>query len=648
MDNEKNKVEYNNTLDFITNEYHDYNEYNKLNIQDGKYKEFTSFKEYNDNKSSLRAKRMSRTFMKLLSSAMVITLAVIVGTEFIFSPKSKISEVFIEGYDNNLFISVLFSEYDSDDNLELVIKNDFTNRVYKIEPFEEGNEEEKQYIYFLDVNDLKSLTSYNISVVSGANILYSQKYVIEESNEVVTRVNMLDAMYEDDLIFVNIEFSDFSSEDYVLLQLQRDDLVLESIGISEVVQDGMYYYDNSFSVVDNGNYYINLYINNNLEVSKLVKVENIITSVAELGYEYGDLTFNYYFDFNTYSDDEDIMVALYQDDILIGSSIVSDINNEGNYYTASGEIENIIDGIYIVKVTANGEEIYSKELIIGYIYDTVIEEVSVNNENNNCYLDISFSGYSEEELIEIEIYKDDKFISKYTVDEIIQDGLYIFSNEFEIDEYGIYDFRILINGGMVYEDSFSLVYNVASSIVSNVQIISFVKNILVIVDMGEYDESEDLSIYLTSNHGYDKSLDLEIHESPTGLVYSTVYDNGGYSNSNFSYIVYANGTAEVSSGTIVYQSTPYIPVSTKHMYDHDDNPPYILLSVDENEYNWSYLIFNKNGNEYPVLVDASDYFEGTLLYVSLDGYENGDYCFILFENDGTATEPQIWSNFTIE
>ena len=184
MDNEKNKIESNNDLQSIYNEYRDYNEYNKLNIQNNDYNEFTSFKEINDNKSSLRARKLSGLFTKLLSSALVITMAVVMGTSFIFGPKSKISEVFIEGYDTNLFISIMFSEYYEDDDLELVIKNEFTDRVYKIEAFEEGPEEEKQYMYFADVDGLKENVSYHISIESGFNTLYKNDYVIEAKDDI--------------------------------------------------------------------------------------------------------------------------------------------------------------------------------------------------------------------------------------------------------------------------------------------------------------------------------------------------------------------------------------------------------------------------------------------------------------------------------
>ncbi|MBO7536494.1 MAG: hypothetical protein J6T34_05100, partial [Bacilli bacterium] len=133
MDNEKNKIESSNSLKAITNEYHDYNEYNSANYSNREFQEFTSFKEFNDNKSSLKARKLSGIFTKILSSALVITMAVVMGTSFIFEPKSKINDVFIEDYENMLFISIIFSEYYEEDNLELVIKNEFTDRVYKIE-----------------------------------------------------------------------------------------------------------------------------------------------------------------------------------------------------------------------------------------------------------------------------------------------------------------------------------------------------------------------------------------------------------------------------------------------------------------------------------------------------------------------------------
>ena len=652
LDNEKNKIEYNNTLNSITNEYHDYNEYNKLNIQDGNYKEFTSFKEINDNKSNLKARKLSGLFTKLLSSALVITMAVVMGTNFIFGPKSKINDVFIESYEDMLFISIIFSEYYEEDNLELVIKNEFTDRVYKIEAFEEGPEEEKQYMYFMDVEGLKENVSYNISVVSGFNTLYKNDYVIEAKDDTpLTIANRIDANYADGLIYVSVEFSKFNSDDYVLLQLEKEGEIIETIPIDQVMQNEYsYIYDNSFSVNSDGEYNVCLYINNNLDLINKVDVQMpTYTTVSYFGYEYGDLTLYYYIDFDNYVDNEIISLNLYLDGILVNSIELDNIIQEEEYYRCSGEIYELTDGKYDVIICANNHPIYQEEIVLGYIWDTVLYELDVNNENKDVYVNLAFSEFSENEIVKLVVYKDDNVFLEETITNPQFDDMYYYELNYQISEYEYYRYELLIDNYSVYYDEKNIVYNVASSSISNVQIISFIHNLLAIVDIGEYDESEALSINLTSDKGYNKSFDLEMHESATGQKYSILYDNGGEYQSNYSYIVYANGTAMVSSGIITYQSATYVPVSVEHMYHKDQYPePYISLNVEENEYSWSYLLLNKNGNEYPVFIDANEMFEGTRLFVSLEELEDGECCFILFENDGTNLEPQIWSNFTLE
>ena len=228
--------------------------------------------------------------------------------------------------------------------------------------------------------------------------------------------------------------------------------------------------------------------------------------------------------------------------------------------------------------------------------------------------------------------------------------MYYYEFDYQISEYGYYRYELLIDNYSVYYDEKNIVYNVASSSISNVQIISFIHNLLAIVDIGEYDANEALSIYLTSDKGYDKSFALDLHELATGAgYYAVIYDNGGSSSSNYSYTVYANNTAIITSDTIIYQNAKNSNVILEHPYDNDMYPePYISLNVYDEDYSWSYLLFNKNGNIYPAIIDATDMFEGTRLYVSLEGLEDGECCFILLENDGTNIEPQLWSNFTLE
>ena len=274
MDNEKNRIEYSNDIKTITNEYHDYDEYNQFNIQKDNYKEIASYKEYNSNKTTFKAQKISSGFVRLLSSAMIITFAVVMGTNFIFGPKSVIEDVYVDNYDNSLYVSILFSEYASDDDLELVVKNDFTKRVYEIEALEEGNEQDKHYMYFEEVLDLSPNSTYTVSIESGATVLYSERYTIPIKEDIKhTSVLNLNASYSDELIFVNIDFSYFNSDDYVLLQLEKDDEIYESIVIDEAMQnENGYYYDNSFSVIDEGNYLVKVYINDYLEAGEEIVV----------------------------------------------------------------------------------------------------------------------------------------------------------------------------------------------------------------------------------------------------------------------------------------------------------------------------------------------------------------------------------------
>ena len=67
MNREINDIKVDNSLNNITNEYHSYNEYNFNKTQDNNYKETTSFKEVNDNRSITKSKTKSASFVTKLA-----------------------------------------------------------------------------------------------------------------------------------------------------------------------------------------------------------------------------------------------------------------------------------------------------------------------------------------------------------------------------------------------------------------------------------------------------------------------------------------------------------------------------------------------------------------------------------------------------
>ncbi|MBO7086179.1 MAG: hypothetical protein J6W25_03585 [Bacilli bacterium] len=553
MDNEKNKIESSNSLKAITNEYHDYNEYNSANYSNREFQEMTSFKEFNDNKSSLKARKYSSIGTKLLSSAMVITLAVVVGTSFIFGPQSVISEVFIEGYENNLFINILFTDYYEEDNLKLVVSNDFTDRVYDIVPYEEGYEEETWYMYSQEVLDLRTDASYNISIISGANILYKESYTITES-PITTSIIEADVGYEEQLIYFDLTFDKFSNNDYVLVELVKDEVILESIPVSGLQPDGdLYYFSNSFSVTENGDYYVNVYINDDLEVSRWVNVLEVDTSVTEFNHEYGDLTFYYYLSFDNYSEDEEITFGLYQNDELVYIGIVSDIAMvEENYYTASGEVNDIQVGKYIARVFAEGKCIYEEEVGIGYYVTSI----------------------------------------------------------------------------------------------SSVELYFITSNIMAIINIDEYDENEELTIHIFSDDVVNNTYDLEVYEYD-GSLYSMIINKDGVDSVyTYYYEVCANGEP-IIEGSVSRNVLSSLNVSEQYFSDGTESAPSITEYIANSDYIINAIIVDKNNMTYLKIENLSEKMENNLFTYSFEGYEAGEYAFIIFTTDGVDVRVNYWKNFSL-
>ena len=654
MDNEKNKIDYSNNLRSITNEYHDYNEYNRLDVQNNNYKELSSFKEYNTNKEPLKKRAYAPvTIAKLLSSTIVITLAVVMGTSFIFGPSSVVEKVFLESYENSLFVEVMFSEYSSDDNLELVIHNDFTDRVYQVEAYGEEAEEETLYFYSNEVLDLTPNATYSVSIVSGLTTLYKDSITIPPIEEVShTEVLELYAEYAEELISVSASFSYFNSDDYVLLQLEKDGEIIESITFSEVeAYEDRYYYSNSFSVIDVGTYFVNLYVNEELVSYRIVDVidNTIHTSVDYFGNEYADLTMYYYLGFIDYRESEEIKIELYQDDSLINSAIITDISQDGDYYSAEGTFENINDGKYKVVILANDNVIYEDNVVIGYIWETALDQMSISNENKMVYLEIPFIEYNENEGVKVRVVHDDQVVKEIEVSDVVQDEFYYFYSEFEVSEYGFYEFYVVIDDTVVFDESADISKNISNTTVSDVRIYPYDDLYLVIVDIDSYDTTEALDITLYDNYNAFVGLvDLEVKQDVTGAYFASFVKNSGEASNAYSYKVFADSTALIKEGEIDKYSVDYYEITPDGLHDGSDGMAYIALYIQEGSpLEYSFLLYNKNNESYPQIHQTIEYMEGTRFYYSFDDLDNGDYVFILFGGDENGMQIQYWEEFTL-
>ena len=146
MKNEFNDIKIENGFDSKVNEFPKYSEFNNSSFQSSSdIKEVPFYDEKNEKETNSDAieennniNKNANNFMKkiitspavvskAIASFVVVTAAavVIVDSGIVFSPKTKVEEMHIERSDTGLYINVLFSELNSEEELELVVRNDF-------------------------------------------------------------------------------------------------------------------------------------------------------------------------------------------------------------------------------------------------------------------------------------------------------------------------------------------------------------------------------------------------------------------------------------------------------------------------------------------------------------------------------------------
>ena len=650
LDNENNKIEYGNTLKSITNEYHQYNEYNNSKYQNKNYYERPSIKEYNANKASVsKLSTKPKLISKLFSSFLVVTIAVVMGTGFIIGPVSKVSEVYIDSYENSLFISVMFEEYSQDDNLELVVKNDFTNRIFQVEAREEGYEEDKMYMYFTDVHDLKANCTYQISIISGINTLYSQSYnykIVEKQAQ--TKVTNMDLYYYDELINVFIEFDSFSNDDYILLELEKDNIIYESIVISEArYENEMYIYDNSFSVYDEGEYKVNIYINSEAIISKYIDVSSqssVISNVDYLEYDYyGDNILYYYICFSEYNSNEEIYLKIYSNSELISSLYLDDIRFDNDSYVASGEIE-AYEGNVTIVVEANNTVIYEDNAYLELQSYTTVSDISVENNDYNVTVYVYFSEYNDSDDIKLVISKDYQDIFNETINGSIigYTNGYQYSNEIIVDSYGEIQIDVLANNDVIYSVTKDINMTNANSIISNVDGYLYEDKAVFVIDFYEYDNNESISLKLGDNNNV--NIDVITSLDNDGLSYAYIED---YYNDNPEYAIYVNDVVKIYEGVVVGSSLDVDISDVEINVDSVEEAPNVrgVLSQEVSELYLRFICLSKAIQI--DFVDGIEYLDNLDLFYPFDGLEEGSYVLQIIAKDNGEVKLLYCSEFIV-
>ena len=419
MKNEFNEIKYSNSFDNRVSEFNTYKELNSSKFQQNdKIKEFESYKEKNDSEkvedinsytptesevikttaSSKTIDIVSKTTVvsKIVASVVAISSIAVLGTNIILGPVTKISDVYIGSEENTLYVSVMFSDYNEEEELELSIENDFTSRTYKIENIEESNVDDvKSYYYSTMVEGLKNNVTYSIKIYNGLNVLYSENYTIDykEDDEpiepvepVVTDptvlVNFLAMKTSELSILIDLGFESIDTSDDIKLVVKKDSEIIKTYNLNELV-DNLAYND-TLNVTEYGIYTIEYYLNDTLTDYKEVDLSQTTSSVIlSFSLENDNSTIYYYIDFNRYSTEDQVYINV--------------IDSDG-----STERINVTD---ISQLHSSGEYIVSKEghyTLDLYVNDTKekTEEIDITITPN--YIN-SFNAYFDVYLIRYEI-----------------------------------------------------------------------------------------------------------------------------------------------------------------------------------------------------------------------------------------------------
>ena len=504
MNNEYNEINYSNSFENKINEYPKYNEYNRSTFQtNNETKELVSYKEigkeadekiYEEQQklvdlareassdvasvtsteaaatteaaastaattttaaaatttaaaattAATSAVSMSAVITKLVTSFVIVSAAVSFKGNILLGPKSKIKDVFMDHYETSLYISIMFSEFDAEDELELIVKNDFYSKTLVIEPHEEPmGEDEKTFYYNAELENLKRNTSYLVQVVSGINILYSKTVTIEQENviqqSIITDFNV---EYIDNAIMYNISFDSYISDDLIKIEIVNGTEVLYEELVSNVVNMS---YASSYNISIPGEYLVSLYINGYLSDCTRVDIIEPPTTITNLVLTNEDNLITYKVFFDYYNAEDDVSVVISSDGTELFAQPIESVTE--SLYIGTYEVTE--SGTYTFIVYQNDELVQSEyiEITIPPKEESEIEDFYLASDGPVIYYRVYFEKYISDDVIEVTIEYNNTVLLTDTLSNIsLEDG---YEGTYEPQEYGTYTFKLYLNSRLI-------------------------------------------------------------------------------------------------------------------------------------------------------------------------------------------------------
>ena len=566
MKNEFNDIKIENGFDSKVNEFPNYSEFNNSSFQSSSdIKEVPIYDEKNEKETNSDAieennninKNANNFMKKIITSPAVVSKAVasfvivtaaavvIVDSGIVFSSKTKVEEMHIERSDTGLYINVLFSELNSEEELELVVRNDFTSRTYSIDDvYGHGLEEESIYYYSQEVDNLKDNATYTVEIISGMNTLYSTKYTIDAEYQIPLTTNVLDlyTSYLKNVIYYDIKFDTFVESDIVRLEIEKDGIIYDSININSQVDMT---YSGSYEIEEIGIYNLNLYVNNNLILTKDVIVETLYEkttiNTVELS-KTDDNIINYLVRFDKFSSEDEVKLNIVKDDIVLYEEIINSDSVYDSIY--SGSYEAIDYGTYIVKVIINGDLINSTDIELEETVtrETIVDSFNALEVDNQIAVTITLSDVLETDYMFIDVLSHGETLQTKDVE---LSSMLSYEVKIDVTEAKEYELILYVNNRDVEIAKKTILFGTVNTAFDGDLRYEYNSNILYVYgDLAQYDTNETImvEVYDSENVLVDKKQaePMAVGDGTTGPTYEFELEFENITSGTYNVITKAN------------------------------------------------------------------------------------------------------------
>ena len=545
------------------------------------------------------------------------------STSFIIDNKevnSIVSSFEVNQEGNECFVSLIFEQYDPNDQLYLELRGD-DNRTIELDDLRMDGE----YQYFDTViTDLMVGGSYYLVLTNGYIDVEQREILIEDiGNNPVTNVSDIVTNLSNNILDLSIYFTEINLDENVIIKFSGNNLE-EEYSLNDYLidsSDGTYFNKIIENLDYDSTYMIEVYANDVFLSSKQVYVEKQITSsidkiVVETsrGQELEKVILSFGGDFTTYDEEDNLILIIecsdnsYYKEVELKNYISQSAAN--NSYTLNYDNEEVdTDYTYQYRITGYGKEIYAASIdttrvvnsAISSFYTSLIDSTNLNN--REIMFNGEFSNYVQNEELKLYLINDElNYESSYNLAEYTTTNqsdtelTYYFGFNSESVTAG-YTYRIEIRSGkvVIYNDSVEVTMPHFDTVVDDIEFNYTNKVLEYRIVMSSFEQNEYFYLHLhNDNYSQDYNYTNNVTMSDekyytsgrlTDLEYSTTY------------------IFDITNGTTVIFSKEYtMPDEIKTEVD------YIEADGLTNEINLQikFNTFDENENVYVVITNNKD------------------------------------------